>query len=311
MTTLSEPILASRGNPDRGFWNDYIVTGGSDVIEEKIKAMGWTGRSPVATVALHVEDGAITDTQLFLSGARQGDRVGANLMFGPPLTDNSYVKLEALDLALFSIHGRMVSDWVSSDKTDWVLKIHNSDTGRYKVVDKLDQEGLKAKGADKFYLRQHLALDKGPRLTSTLGVAPTGNLLNMVGNGNMNFPMIKLGKEVKVQFFPAEPEGADLGLGFVPFIIVKDAPAEGVVLPDMNTMREAVAELLNTSCKAKTNNKFTTWKQSASLGRWDVLEPTYVWPSGAGAEVAAEEDEEEGQSNREILDNLTNSWVTN
>ena len=53
MTTLSEPILASRGNPDRGFWNDFIVTGGSDCIEEKIKAMGWTGRSPVATMALH------------------------------------------------------------------------------------------------------------------------------------------------------------------------------------------------------------------------------------------------------------------
>ena len=128
MTTLSEPILASRGNPDRGFWNDFIVTGGSDCIEEKIKAMGLTGRSHVATVCLHVEDGAITDTQLFFSGARQGDRVGANLMFGPPLTDKSYV--EALDVALFSIHGRMVSDWVSSDKTDWALKIHNSDTGR-------------------------------------------------------------------------------------------------------------------------------------------------------------------------------------
>ena len=304
MTTLSEPILASRGNPDRGFWNDYIVTGGSDVIEEKIKAMGWTGRSPVATVGLHVEDGAITDTQLFLSGTRLGDRIGADLMFGPPLTDDSYIKLEALDLALFSIHGRMVSDWVSSDKTDWVLKIHNSDTGRFKIINKLDQEGLIAKGADKFYLRQHLALDKGPKLTSTLGVAPTSNLLNMVGNGNMNFPMIKLGKDVKVKFFPSEPEGADLGLGFVPFFIVKDAPAEGLVLPNMNTVREAVAELLNTSCKAKTNAKFTTWKQSASLGRWDVLEPTYVWPSGAGAEIAVEEDEEEGQSNTETLNNL-------
>ena len=301
MTTLSEPILASRGNPDRGFWNDFIVTGGTDCVEEKLKAMGWAGRCPVATVGLHVEDGAITDTQLFLSGTRQGDRVGADLMFGPPLTDASYVKLEALDLALFSIHGRMVSDWVSSDKTDWALKIHNAETGRYKVINKLDQEGLTAKGADKFYLRQHLALDKGPRLTSTLGVAPSGNLLNMVGNGQMNFPMIKLGKEVKVQFFPAEPEGANLGLGFVPFFIVKDAPAEGLVLPDMNTVREAVAELLNTSCKAKTNAKFTTWKQSASLGRWDVLEPTYCWPSSGAGEDG--EDGEEGQSNTETRNN--------
>ena len=60
-------------------------------------------------------------------------------------------------------------------------------------------------------------------------MAPAGNLLNMVGTGQMNFPMIKLGKEVKVQFFPAKPEAADLGLGFVPFFIVKDPPDKCLV----------------------------------------------------------------------------------
>ena len=56
MTILSDPILVNRGNPERGFRIEFIIVGESD-IEDKIKAMGWTGRTPVVTVTLHMDEG--------------------------------------------------------------------------------------------------------------------------------------------------------------------------------------------------------------------------------------------------------------
>ena len=80
MTTLSDPILVNRGNPERGFRNEFIILSKSD-IEDKIKARGWMGRTPVTTVTLHMDEGDIMNILLFLSGTRQWDMIGANLMF--------------------------------------------------------------------------------------------------------------------------------------------------------------------------------------------------------------------------------------
>ena len=49
-----------------------------------------------------------------------------------------------------------------------------------------------------------------------------------------------------------------------------------------NTVREAVGELLYTSCKTQTNANYTTWKHSASLGLETVVEariPIFVLTS--------------------------------
>ena len=80
MTTLSDPILANRGNPERGFRNKFIIMSESD-IKDKIQARGWTGRTPVTTVTFHMDEGDIMNILLFLSGTRQWDRIGSYLRF--------------------------------------------------------------------------------------------------------------------------------------------------------------------------------------------------------------------------------------
>ena len=80
MNTFSDPILANRGNPERSVRNEFIIVSESD-IEDKIKARGWMGRTPVTTVTFHMDEGDIMNILLFLSGTRQWDRIGSNLMF--------------------------------------------------------------------------------------------------------------------------------------------------------------------------------------------------------------------------------------
>ena len=195
------------------------------------------------------------------------------------MTHESYLKVEPVDLALVNIRGRMVSDWIGGDKLDWVLKVHNPVNNKFKVIDKLDDETLKTKVASKLNFRVHLSLDKGPRLTAKLGVAPVEGVTNMVGHGAINFPLIHVGKDLKLELLLEETRNAEFGLGFVPFFI---HTGEGeAVIPIFSIVKEAIAQLFNTACKAKIHNNFSTWKPSASLGVWDIVDPHYTWPTDA------------------------------
>ena len=291
MTALNEPILLGSNIPDTNTIKQWTINGYSDVIQEKLKSNGWNGETQVASVALTQDDeGKITGSQVVLSGSREIGHISANTIWGEPLTQEDYVKIHQMDVAITNIQGRMVSDWVHSNQMDWVLKILNKETNKYRIIDRLSEDALKEKGASKLFFRVHLSLEKGPRISTKLGLAPTDNIINIVGNGAMNFPLIQIGKSATIDILPSEPEGSDWGLGFTPFIVNMgnpDAPP-----PTMVDIHTAVQELFNNACKPKLHTKFSTWKASTALGSWDPVDPTYYWPSRS---QARDQDVEEGQ----------------
>ena len=117
------------------------------------------------------------------------------------------------------------------------------------------------------------------------------NIRDVIGHGAMNFPVICLGKETKLELLPAEPKGANFGLGFVPlFIHTGTGEPE---YPPFYDVREVIGDQFNTACKAKIHKKFSTWKTSMSLGTWEKVDPNYLWPTGLP--TMAEEDDEEGK----------------
>jgi hypothetical protein len=295
MTTLTDRVLRGSKDPDADFLKNFIIRGGGDVIEDKLKEQGWNGETPVASVGIHVgEDGGITDTEIFLMGSKEVGRVSSNTLFGDKFKVESYVKVNPVDLALASVRGRMVSDWISSDKVEWQLKIHNPDTNKYAVVQKLDVEKLKEVGAAKMNFRVHLSLAPGPKFVAKLGLAPVEKVKQMVGNDAMNFPLILIGKEFKLELLPAEPKDAEFGLGFVPYFIYTGGQQE-VELPDFKLVRVAVETLFNNACKVKEHKKYSTWKTGANLGQWEQADPLFIWPSATGART--EEQQEEGENN--------------
>ena len=220
MTTLTDPVLLGEKDPDIDTIKQWIINGGVDVIQDRLREQGWDGFSQVASVGMFQDDkGKITETQLFISGQREVGRVPANVIWGDALTKHDYLKIDPIDMAQAVIKGRMISEWIKGDKLDWCLKTFNGETGKYRVTDKLSEDSLKAKGASKISLRLHLSLDKGPKVAVKLGVVPVNNIENVVGHGAINFPMIQIGKETKLDFAPREPDDAEWGLGFTPFII--------------------------------------------------------------------------------------------
>ena len=294
MTSLSDPVLLGKTDPSQDTIKSWTIQGGHDVIQEKLGEAGWDGRNQVASIGLFQDNqGKIVDSQIFLSGFRTVGHISAKMIWGDKMHNDDYIKMNPMDTSQANIRGRMVSDWISSDKEDWVLKIINPETKRFRVVDKLAEDSLKEKGASKMAFRYHIALSKGPSLVTKLGVAPTGDIDQTVGQATMNFPMIGLGGEAKLDILPGEPVGQGWGLGFTPFIInMGDANAP---TPSMEDIRGAIEDMINNACKAQIKKTFKTWKDSVAKGGWEPVDPTFVWPSRT-APAAEVEDSEEGWS---------------
>jgi hypothetical protein len=292
MTTLSDLIFSGRKVPSPEDLLDFTVGGGSEQVEMKLREKGWTDASPAAAMLVDFDGGEVVNTHLHLFGFKEVGRVTADLLWGPPHTEKSYVKIDPVDFANFGVTGRMVSDWLPGDKVDWTAKFHNQETNRMKVVNKLADENLRGMGASKLWFRIHLALDKGPKLTCKLGVGPATDVSILIGHAGMNFPMIQIAKESKLELLPREPQDAEYGTGFMPLF---NHVGEGeVVYPSWDKVKTALAEHFNNACKPRMKTKYVTWKNEVAKGMWEAQDPLYLWP--VSGTVAPLEDGEEGQS---------------
>ena len=293
MTTLDDQVLKECNVPPEEFMANYIIPGGSEIVDHRLRQFGWDGVTPTAALGLHVEEGKITGYQIFLMGSKEIGRMLASTLWGENLDKESYVKIDPVDLALSTVLGGLVSNWILSDKLDWIYKAYNQETAKYKLINKLDEDGLQAKGASKYNLRIYLGLDKGPKLTGKFGVAPIGDVTGIIGSTTPNFPSIQVGRDFVVKLSPPEPEGAGYGLGFIPFLVYQgEVPPNS--LPTFKDIKSAVSNHFNNSCKTKLNKKFSTWKSSSVLGFWEKHDPTYIWPTYHDNPM---EDDEVGEQN--------------
>ena len=74
----------------------------------------------MVSVGLHQDDtGRITSSQIFISGFKEVGRVQAHVIFGDHFKDKEdYVEIYQIDLSQFNSRGRVISDWIASDKQD-------------------------------------------------------------------------------------------------------------------------------------------------------------------------------------------------
>ena len=275
-TVLSEPIFMGKNDPTEEVLRSWTIRGGSEQVEQVLKDKGWNGKDVVASVGLHMDSaGKITDSQLFLSGFMSVGRLSASMLWSGAFGDKDYIKVEAVNLAIFNIWSRMSSDWICGAKLDWIFKIYNPERKTYTVIDKLDEDNLRKVGASLLSFRLHLGLTKGPAIDIMLGMAPEAKIETRIGHNAQNFPMIQIGKVGKVSLLPAEPEG-DYGLGLSPFLIYN---GDGETpIPDIKDIREAIHGYFNNGTKPKLPTKNKNWQDAVALGRWEDVEPTYRWP---------------------------------
>ena len=70
------------------------------------------------------------------------------------------------------------------------------------MIPKTDTKGIKESGATDINMKVHVQLERGPKLVGKIGVAPSNNVSNIIGNNRDVFPLIQLGEQFSIEFFP-------------------------------------------------------------------------------------------------------------
>ena len=113
-----------------------------------------------------------------------------------------------------------------------------------------------------------------------IGVAPINNVDQIIGNGKDTFPLIQLGDQFQIDFFPQEAEDTGLGLGVLPYFVHAGEEGDGADdIPDVRTVKAALSDFFNNTHLVRMKKKFTTWTSVCSLGNWEEADPKYWWPS--------------------------------
>ena len=279
MTTLNEEILKGGNTPTEGFFNEFLIEGTTEAVEIKLREAGWDGRTPRASIIIHFESKEIRHVQLVISGNKDIGRTMATTLWGSEQHKDSYVKFDSLDLAVPIFINTMTSGWLNQSLS-WNLKIKNPESGYYKVIPKTDKQGITDSGATELNIKVHIHLERGPKLMGRVGVAPINNVDHIVGNGRDVFPLIQLGDQFTIEFFPQESPNTGLGLGVLPFFVHAGEEGDGAGdIPDIGTIKSSLSDFFNNTHLVRMKKKFTTWSTVYSVGNWEETDPKYWWPS--------------------------------
>ena len=297
MTTLNEDIFKGSKQPTNGFFADFLITGTTESVEDKLKEDGWDGKSPRASIIILFDSSEVRNVQLVISGKIDIGKVLATTLWGSDQDSSSYVKFESLDLAIPIFINRMTSDWINSNVI-WNLKIRNHDSGYFKVIPKTDSKVLEENGATDINMKVHVQLDQGPKLLGRIGVAPINNVTNIVGNNRDVFPLIQVGEQFTIDFFPQECADLELGLGVIPFFVHVGEEGDGKdAIPSIREVKTSISEFFNNTHLVRMKKKYSTWTNVYTQGNWEEMDPKYWWPSFSQSHPG---DNEQGKINMHI-----------
>ena len=71
----------------------------SESVETRLKALGWDGKQPRASIIIHFESKMVKHVQIAISGTKEIGKALASTLWGPEYHKDSYVKFESIDLA--------------------------------------------------------------------------------------------------------------------------------------------------------------------------------------------------------------------
>jgi hypothetical protein len=281
MPPLECQVFSHREIMDPSAMTALTIQGGSEVVQTKMKENGWDGSTPAACVGLSIDkDGSITQSELFLMGVRDTIKLDAGVLFGGERHEKDYVKIQSINLADFLFKGSLVSSWIDNNDFTWVFKQYNPESGKYREVGHLDENGIKRLNLTKLFLRCHLSPIPGGKLQVRMGVASCNNVDQMTGYNFMNFPVISINKEFNATIGPEEPSNANWGIGLSPFIIHHEASPPP--MPASMTVKQAVAGLFKNIMKPTIKNKHKTWTEVVGAGQWEEMPTNHTWPDPLG-----------------------------
>ena len=82
MSTLTDDVLRGNLVPPDSYMDNYVIEGTSEAVEERLKASGWDGEAPRASVIVFFESSMVKYIQIIISGTKKLGRAAASTLWG-------------------------------------------------------------------------------------------------------------------------------------------------------------------------------------------------------------------------------------
>ena len=218
MSEIKDKIFENMGELENDTLKKYRLKSIEDIEKDLVEFGGWDTAAPGATVALVLKQGDIGQCVLSLVGETDGKRLDAKTVFGEAYTGGSdhQVRVGKVDLQKFCFRGTLVSEWMSPQ--EFPHCVQRPATTQSRVWREVEQHKVEAEGGQELWLRAVVQPWSGLKLRVTVGLHPAKDVTKLQDADHSRFPFISL-MNINVAVMPGPPDGINICLPFVPYII--------------------------------------------------------------------------------------------
>ena len=218
MSELKDKVFENTEELDAETIKKYRVNSVEEIEKDLVEFGGWDTATPGATIALVVKQGSVDQCILNLVGETDPKRMDARTVFGEGYGGGSdhQVRVGKLDLQKFRFRGSLVSEWMSPQ--EFPHCVQRPATTQAGVWREVEQHKVEAEGGQELWLRAVVQPWSGLKLRVTVGLHPAKDVTKLQDADHSRFPFISL-MNINVAVMPGPPDGINICLPFVPYII--------------------------------------------------------------------------------------------
>jgi hypothetical protein len=258
------------------------IRGTNGAFQELLRAHGGDVKEPTIGVGVTFNaEGVILGTRLLLCGAMAEVKLHTR-DFYPGATEHGNVVIQKTDIGNWVMpNGRLTSYWAKREDNalNWSIKVTTG--GRSKTI-RFPKHGDYLFGD--MVTRLNVQPTSVDFVKVSMGAAPVDGdgLSKLDGFNSRAFSTIAV-NTVRARIFPKEREGQNLGLGFMPIMILTGADGEidlnNVIYPTSMDVKEAAVALLQSSTKPNEEINATLWKEKVDNHQsYELLSSALMWP---------------------------------
>ena len=257
------------------------IRGTNGAFQELVSSYEMDPEEPTVGVGVSfTSDGAITGTRLLMCGNLPEVKIHTGDLY-PEALEHGKAVIQRTDLGNWVMpNGRLTSHWVKREDNafNWSIKMVTG--GRSKTI-------RFPKHADYNFGDLVARLNIQPTSVDyakvSMGAAPVDGVgLATFGDYNSRaFPTIAV-NNVRAKIFPKEREGQNLGLGFIPIMILVGASGDtdlnSVIYPSSMDVKQAAVLLLQSSTSPNEEPNAVMWKEKVESKQYELLGSVVYWP---------------------------------
>ena len=217
MSELKDKVFGNKDELSEETIKKYRLKALEDVGKDLVEFSNWDLKTPVASVALVLDNGEPNQSILSLHGESDPKRIDANTVFGNDYKGEDHqIRIGKIELQKFTFRGTLVSDWVGPQ--EFPHSVQRPSASQSGVWRDMEPQRVEAEGGQALWVRAIVQPWNGLKLKVTIGLFAAKDMTKIQDSTHRRFPFINL-LSSNVTVLPSTPPNVGVCLPFVPYLI--------------------------------------------------------------------------------------------